>query len=57
MTLDWAHFTPLSALGGGLVLGAAASALALGAGRIMGPAGILGARLIPHRAIAVGGCG
>ncbi|MGA2792636.1 MAG: YeeE/YedE thiosulfate transporter family protein [Roseiarcus sp.] len=47
MTVDWAHFTPLSALGGGLILGAAASALALGAGRIMGPAGILGGALDP----------
>lgn len=47
MTLDWEHFTPISALGGGLILGAAASALALGAGRIMGPAGILSGALDP----------
>ena len=42
MTVDWAHFTPISALFGGAMIGAAAGALMLGMGRIMGAAGILG---------------
>jgi uncharacterized protein len=45
MTIDWTHFTPFSALAGGLLIGAAASLLILGAGRIMGAAGILGGAL------------
>jgi uncharacterized membrane protein YedE/YeeE len=42
MTLDWEHFTPWTSLTGGLIIGAAAGALILGVGRIMGAAGILG---------------
>jgi uncharacterized membrane protein YedE/YeeE len=42
MTLDWAHFTPWSSLGGGLLIGLAAAVLILGAGRILGAAGIVG---------------
>ena len=49
MTIDWAHFTPGSALVGGLMIGLAASALILGAGRIMGAAGILGGALAAKR--------
>jgi uncharacterized protein len=45
MTIDWVHFTPGSALLGGLAIGGAAAALILGAGRIMGAAGILGGAL------------
>lgn len=40
MTIDWAHFTPFSALGGGAMIGAAAALLILGGGRILGAAGI-----------------
>ena len=45
MTIDWAHFTPLSALAGGALIGVAAALLILGAGRIMGAAGIVGGAL------------
>jgi hypothetical protein len=45
MTIDWAHFTPLSALAGGAMIGVAAALLILGAGRILGAAGILGGAL------------
>ena len=45
MTIDWAHFTPFSALAGGAMIGAAAALLILGAGRILGAAGILGGAL------------
>lgn len=49
MTIDWAHFTPRSALGGGALIGVAASALVLGAGRIMGAAGVVGGALALRR--------
>ena len=39
MTIDWAHFTPLSALAGGALIGLAAALLILGLGRVMGAAG------------------
>jgi len=42
MTIDWAHFTPLHALSGGALIGVAAAILILGAGRVMGAAGIVG---------------
>ena len=45
MTIDWAHFTPTSAFGGGALIGLAATILILGAGRVMGAAGILGGAL------------
>ena len=45
MIIDWAHFTPLSALSGGLLIGAAAAALILGLGRILGAAGIFAGAL------------
>jgi uncharacterized membrane protein YedE/YeeE len=45
MTIDWTHFTPFSALVGGVMIGAAASVLILGAGRIMGAAGIVAGAL------------
>jgi hypothetical protein len=42
MSVDWTHFTPLSSLGGGILIGLAAAALVLGSGRILGAAGIVG---------------
>ncbi|THD47573.1 MAG: YeeE/YedE family protein [Bradyrhizobium sp.] len=45
MTIDWAHFAPLSALAGGALIGVAAAFLILGAGRILGAAGIVGGAL------------
>jgi uncharacterized membrane protein YedE/YeeE len=45
MTIDWTHFTPFSALVGGAMIGAAAALLILGAGRILGAAGIVGGAL------------
>jgi uncharacterized membrane protein YedE/YeeE len=43
--LDWAQFTPGAAIGGGALIGLAAGALALGAGKIAGISGILGGTL------------
>ena len=40
MTIDFAHFTPVASLGGGLMIGAAVALLILGAGRILGAAGL-----------------
>jgi uncharacterized membrane protein YedE/YeeE len=48
MTIDWTHFTPGSALAGGLLIGLAAAWLILADGRILGAAGILGG-LVPPR--------
>ena len=45
MTIDWAHFTPWASLLGGMMIGAAAGLLMLGAGRVMGASGILGGAL------------
>ena len=47
MTVDWSAFTPGTALAGGLMIGAAASALWLLVGRIAGISGILGGVLKP----------
>ncbi|HEX9169195.1 MAG TPA: YeeE/YedE family protein [Roseiarcus sp.] len=49
MTIDWSHFTPLSALAGGVLIGLAAAWLILANGRILGAAGVLGG-LAPPRA-------
>lgn len=49
MNIDWMHFTPWTALAGGLMLGAAAGALVLFNGRIAGISGILGGLLRPSR--------
>jgi uncharacterized protein len=49
MTIDWTHFTPGSALLGGLLIGLAAAWLILVEGRILGASGILGG-LAPPRA-------
>lgn len=45
MSIDLAHFTPLPALAGGLLIGFAAALLVLGNGRIAGISGILGGLL------------
>lgn len=52
MTIDWTHFTPGSALAGGILLGLAAAALVLGNGRVLGISGILGGLLVPRRSDA-----
>ena len=49
MTIDWTHFTPVSALAGGVLIGLAAAWLMLENGRILGASGLLGG-LIPPRA-------
>lgn len=45
--IDWAHFTPWSSLGGGIMIGTAAAMLALLNGRIAGVSGIIGGVLRP----------
>ena len=45
MTIDFAHFTPMTSLAGGLMIGAAASILLLFNGRIAGISGIVGHQL------------
>lgn len=47
MSIDWANFTPWSALGGGALIGLAAALFALGNGRIAGISGLLGSLLQP----------
>lgn len=42
MTIDWIHFTPGSALAGGMMIGIATALLLLLAGRIAGISGIVG---------------
>ena len=49
MTIDWTHFTPGSALAGGLLIGLAAAWLIRVDGRVLGAAGVLGG-LAPPRA-------
>lgn len=49
MTIDWANFTPYSALAGGALLGIAVIILLLCNGRIAGISGILGG-LLPSKA-------
>jgi uncharacterized membrane protein YedE/YeeE len=49
VTIDWTHFTPVSALAGGLLIGLAAAWLILQDGRILGASGLLGG-LVPPRA-------
>ncbi|CNJ01286.1 YeeE/YedE family protein [Yersinia mollaretii] len=48
MTIDWANFTPYSALAGGALLGIAVTILWLWNGRIAGISGILGGLLQPN---------
>ena len=47
MTIDWIHFSPSTALAGGLLIGLAAAAFVLLNGRIAGISGILGGLLRP----------
>ncbi len=49
MTVDWLHFTPWTALSGGLLLGLAAALFVLLNGRLMGISGIVGGLLWPVR--------
>lgn len=51
--IDWAHFTPWSALAGGVIIGAAAALFLLLNGRIAGISGILGGLLRPAPGDAV----
>ena len=48
-TIDWIHFTPWTALIGGVVLGTASAAFILLNGRVLGISGILGGLLAPRR--------
>lgn len=47
MTVDWANFTPWTALAGGVLIGAAASLFVLLNGRIAGISGLLASLLEP----------
>jgi len=47
--IDWMHFTPWTALGGGVLIGLAAAVFVLFNGRIAGISGILGGLLRPVR--------
>lgn len=47
MTVDWANFTPCTALAGGVLIGAAASLFVLLNGRIAGISGLLASLLEP----------
>jgi len=47
LSIDRAHFTPLAALAGGLLIGAASAALLLLNGRVAGISGIVGGLLRP----------
>lgn len=50
MNLDWTHFTPWTALAGGILLGIASAAFILLNGRVLGISGIVGGLLAPRRA-------
>lgn len=49
MTIDWSHFTPLTALGGGMLIGLAAALFLAFTGRIAGISGVLGGLLTAPR--------
>jgi uncharacterized protein len=49
MAIDWNAFTPISALAGGAMIGAAAALFAVLNGRLAGISGILGGLLAPER--------
>ena len=51
MSIDWTHFTPWSALAGGLLIGLASALFILGNGRVAGIAGIVAS---PLRAVLSG---
>lgn len=48
MTIDWTHFTPWSALLGGILIGVSAAMLMLLNGRIAGISGLVGGLLGPR---------
>jgi len=47
-SIDWSHFTPWSALAGGVLIGAAAALLVLLNGRVAGISGIVGGLFAPR---------
>lgn len=47
MMIDWSHFTPWSAVSGGVLLGIASALFILANGRILGISGIIGGLLPP----------
>jgi uncharacterized protein len=47
MTIDWTHFTPSSALAGGVLIGIAAAWFLLMDGRVLGASGLLGGLIPP----------
>ncbi len=49
MTIDWIHFTPWTALTGGMIVGLAAAMFALLNGRIAGISGIIGGLFSAHK--------
>ena len=49
MRIDWAQFTPWTALGGGILIGLASIAFALLLGRIAGISGIIAGLLRPQK--------
>ena len=49
MSIDWNHFTPGTALAGGVLIGLAAAVFLLWNGRIAGISGIVGGLLRPKR--------
>ena len=54
MHIDWNHFTPLSALAGGVLIGLAAAMFVLFNGRIAGISGIIGGVFRPKAGSAGG---
>jgi uncharacterized membrane protein YedE/YeeE len=48
MTIDWAHFTPVLAFAGGLLIGLAAAWLILVDGRVLGASGVVSGLVPPH---------
>jgi uncharacterized membrane protein YedE/YeeE len=48
MTIDWLHFSPWTALAGGVLIGLASALLILFNGRIAGISGIVGGLLAPR---------
>lgn len=49
MSIDWPHFTPLTAMAGGVLIGLAAAMFLLLNGRIAGISGVLGGLLRPTK--------
>lgn len=49
MSIDWSHFTPLSSLGGGALIGLAAALLYVAGGRIAGISGIFAQTVLLRR--------